>query len=258
MLAEAGLLLAAFVAGCLDAVIGGGGLVQLPALFGVYPTSAPAWLMGTNKIASIFGTSSAAWRYTQQLRLDWRLLLKAAALAFVGAFVGAITVSHVAPGVFKALVPLLLSGVLLYTLLQRGLGREHAPVQPVGIMAVLALGLFAALGFYDGFFGPGAGSLLMLVMVRMYGFDFLHAAASARVVNVATNLAALSWFGAHGQVGWLLGFAMAGMNIGGSLLGTRLALRGGTRWIRVAFIGIVTLLIAKTAWDAAVLLGWRR
>lgn len=255
MPAELWLVLAAFVAGCIDAIIGGGGLVQLPALLTAFPTMPPAWFLGTNKLASIFGTTSAALGYLKRLTLDVRFMMRAGVLAFFGALIGSISVSNLSPAAFKPLVPVLLTAVLIYALTQRSLGQEHAPITRQGRSALVGLGLFIVLGFYDGFFGPGSGSLMMLVMVRYYGYDFLHAAGAARLINITTNLASLLWFGSHGSVDWALGLMMAMANILGALLGTRLAIRGGTRWVRIAFIGIVGALIAKTTFDAVRLWG---
>jgi uncharacterized membrane protein YfcA len=124
------------------------------------------------------------------------------------------------------------------------------PKEFAGSHHVLGAIVIGLIGFYDGFFGPGTGSFLMFVFVRLYGFDFLHAAASARVLNVATNGAALIYFGSHGYVLWQIGLGMAICNMAGALLGTRLALRGGSTFVRKIFIVVVTLLILRTAWVA--------
>lgn len=244
------ILLAAFAAGIIDAMVGGGGLIQLPALFGVYPSAPPAQLLGTSKLAGIFGTASAVLRFARRIAIPWRNLLPLAALIFVGALGGAFTASHTPAHLFRPLVPIMLVAVLTYLLLNKDLGREHKPLGFVGRHHWIGAAVVAAIGFYDGFFGPGTGSFLMFVFVRVYGFDFLNAAASARVLNVAANGSALMLFSAQGSVIWLLGASMAVCNIAGALLGTRLALKGGSAWVRKAFIAIVSLLIARTAWTA--------
>ena len=159
-------------------------------------------------------------------------------------------VSQVPARLFRPLVPCLLIVVLIYTLLSRDLGRVHAPVAPSPARVAGNTALIAGIGFYDGCFGPGTGSLLMLLFARAYGFDFLHAAAAARVVNLGTNLAALAWFGGHGAVLWPLGLAMAAANLAGAQLGTRVALRRGAGFVRGLFLIVVAVLTAKTAWDA--------
>jgi uncharacterized protein len=252
------LVVAAFVAGLIDAIIGGGGLIQLPALMATYPNAAPPWWLGTNKFASIFGTASAAARYSARLALPRAWLIPAASVAFAGAFLGSVLITLTNAAIFKLLAPILLTAVLLYTLLQKKLGFDHTPIERRGRWALLGFIGCGCIGFYDGFFGPGTGSLLMLWMIRYYGYDFLNAASSARVINTFTNAASLLWFGAHGQVGFALGAALAAANVLGALTGTRLAFYGGVRFIRIAFMIIVSDLILKTAWQSAVGLGWVR
>lgn len=241
---------AAFAAGLIDAMVGGGGLIQIPALFAVYPNVPPAALLGTSKFAGLFGTISAVARYAQKVVIPWRALVPLALVALVMSVGGAKLASIVAPDVFRPLVPLMLLAVLIYVLWRKDLGGEHAPRAFAGSHHIVGAALIAAIGLYDGFFGPGAGSLLIFVFVRSYGYDFLHAGAAARVVNVATNAAALSYFASHGLVLWYVGAGMAICNIAGAIVGARLALRGGSSFVRQAFIVIVSLLILRTAWTA--------
>lgn len=240
-------LLAAFGAGLIDAMVGGGGLVQLPALFGFYPQVAPPILLGTSKLAGIFGTASAVWRYARRVSIPWRALLPLAILVLAASAGGALLATRVVPEVFRPLVPIMLVAVLIYTLARKNLGNEHAPLAFAGNHHIVGSIAIVAIGFYDGFFGPGTGSFLMFVFVRCYGYDFLNAAASARVLNVAANGAALFYFASHGYVLWQIGAAMAVCNIAGSIFGTRLALRGGSGLVRKVFIIVVSLLIARTA-----------
>jgi uncharacterized protein len=243
-------LIAAFGAGCIDAMVGGGGLIQLPALFGVYPNASPPVLLGTSKFAGFFGTVSAVLRFTGKVRIPWRDLMPLAACVLITGGLGALTATIVPPDVFRPLVPVLLVAVLIYLLRRKDLGGAHTPRAFGGRHHLLGASLIAAIGFYDGFFGPGTGSFLMFVFVRIYGFDFLHAAASARVLNAATNGAALAYFGLNGHVLWQVGLGMAVCNIAGAMLGTRLALRGGSGFVRKVFVAVVTLLILRTAWVA--------
>jgi len=245
---------AAFVAGGIDAVVGGGGLIQLPALVTALPSALPPTLLGTSKLAGLAGTASAAARYARSVVVPWRTLLPAAGLAALASLGGSIAVTHVSPRLFRPLVPVALLVVLSYALAHKDFGRIHAPRALDRRAALAGTTLVAAIGFYDGFFGPGTGSFLMLLFIRYYGFDFLNAAAAARLVNVATNAISLAWFGSRGYVLWPLGLAMALANVGGAQLGARLALTRGTGFIRGLFVAIVAALIAKTAWDALVLL----
>src|SRR5262245_53496495 len=181
-------------------MVGGGGLIQLPALFGIYPQTAPPFLLGTSKFSGIFGTASAVLRFARKVHIPWRSLLSLAAAVLLTSAAGAFVASRVAPEIFRPLVPLMLVAVLIYLIRRKDLGAEHAPRGFSGKHHLYGAMLIAAIGFYDGFFGPGTGSFLMFVFVRFYGNDFLHAAASARVLNVATNGAALLYFAAHGYV----------------------------------------------------------
>lgn len=245
----AGVIAAAFCAGVVDAIVGGGGLLQLPALFSALPTVAPAVLLGTSKLAGALGTGAAALRYSRHLKLPWRRLLPACGLGLCGGLLGAMLATRAPVNLLRPLVPVLLGIVLLGTLALRRHGERHAP--RTGRRSALALAaLTGAIGLYDGFFGPGTGSFLMFMLVRTQGFDFLNASAAARVLNVSTNLAALGWFASHGDLLPGLGLAMGAANIAGALLGARLALRGGSQLVRRAFVLIVIVLIAKTARDA--------
>jgi uncharacterized membrane protein YfcA len=248
-------LAAAGLAGFIDSMVGGGGLIQVPALLTAFPAAMPAALLGTNKLASILGTAGALARYARDVRVPWKLLLPAAAVALPAAFLGATLVSLVSAAAFRGLVPVILSIVLLYVLRQKNLGDLHAPFAPSAARRRAALGCSAAIGFYDGFFGPGTGSLLMLMFVRLFGFDFLHASAGARLVNVSTNLGALLYFSLQGRVDWTLGLALGACNTAGSLLGAHTAVKYGSHFVRRVFILVVVTLIVKTAWDAWRLLG---
>jgi uncharacterized membrane protein YfcA len=207
-------------------------------------------LLGTNKLGSICGTASAALRYLRMMRLPWRALLPAAAIAFLAALAGARLVSTVSPALFRPLVPVMLSLVLAYVLFYKDLGARHAPIVFSRRRSAFALASIGLVGVYDGFFGPGTGSFLMLLFIRCYGFDFLHASAGARAINVATNAGALLLFGLRGEVHWALGAALGLCNAVGSLLGTQTAIKHGSGFVRVVFIAIVAALIAKTGVDA--------
>jgi len=242
--------LASLFAGFVDAIVGGGGLILVPALFAVFPHTHPATLFGVNKSASVWGTSAATLQYARRVRIPWRPLLPAAAVCFVGAMAGAWTVTVISPDFLRRALPLILGGVLLYTLARKGLGREHAPRFDGRREAMAAATLGLTIGFYDGFFGPGTGSFFVFLFVRWLGYDFLHASASAKLLNVTSNLAALILFIAKGHIWWHFVLPLAAANIVGSLLGTRLALKHGSGFVRNAFILVVTALILKTSYDA--------
>ncbi|MHB1429620.1 MAG: TSUP family transporter [Rhodocyclaceae bacterium] len=244
------LLLAASFAGFVDAVAGGGGLIQVPALFAALPREAPATLFGTNKIASIFGTLSAARRYVRAVEMPWQLVLPAAAAAFVFSFAGAAVVAWLPKDVVRPLVLALLVAVAAYTWTKPDFGvSKRSPRIAAEHALLVALLVGAVMGFYDGFFGPGAGSFMIFAFVRLYGMDFLHASASAKILNAATNAGALFLFAPSGHVLWALGLGMAVCNIAGAQLGSRLAIRHGSEFVRVVFLVMTTLLIVKIGWD---------
>jgi uncharacterized membrane protein YfcA len=243
-------LVAAFGAGFVDAMAGGGGLIQLPALFAAFPQAPHTSLLGTGKLAGFAGTTSSIFRFMRHVRLDWPLVLAAAGGAFVAALAGAWIATKFPPAQFRALVPVLLAVVLLYTLLHRDLGRDHRPRYNGRHGRLLAAASAGLIGLYDGFFGPGTGSFLVFLFVRVFGLDFLHASASAKVVNAAANVAAIMMFGLTGELYWLLGLAMAISNVSGAQVGSHVAIRGGSSLVRKVFLAVVGALIAKTAWDA--------
>ena len=242
--------LAAGLAGFVDAIVGGGGLILLPALFAVHPSALPATLFGTNKAAAIGGTAWACSQYARRVTMNWGTLAPAAVTALLASFAGAWLVTMVpATGLRKAL-PLVLLVVLLYTLWRKDLGRVHAPHLSPRREALRGSAIGAGIGFYDGFFGPGTGSFFVFLLVRGLGYDFLHASAGAKLLNTATNLAAIALFAVKGHVWWHVAAVMAVANVIGSLLGARLALRHGAGFVRGIFIAVVSLLILRTGWDA--------
>jgi uncharacterized membrane protein YfcA len=242
--------LASFAGGLLNAIAGGGGLVSIPALLGIYPQAAVAELFGTNKVAMLSGTLPTAAAFGRRVTLPWPTLRPAIAAALAGGAAGAAVVTVAPGGLLRRLLPLLLAAVLVQTLLQWRLGEVHAPRLSPRRQAAAATGIALGLGLYDGFFGPGTGSFLIFCFVRVLGFDFLNAAASAKILNAATNLGAIGVFAGTGNVWWQLLGPMVVANVAGSLLGTHLALRHGSRFIRVVFVAVVSLLILKTGYDA--------
>lgn len=244
------LIAAALAAGFVDAIVGGGGLILVPALFSVFPQAAPATLFGTNKGAAIWGTAWSTAQYARRVQLPWSTLLPAAAATLLGSLAGAWCVTQIDGSWLRKALPLLLLGLLVYTLMRKDLGREHRPRWQGRREAAVASLIGLAIGFYDGFFGPGTGSFFVFLLVRLLGYDFLNASASAKLLNCAANASALTLFAATGHVWWGWALAMAVANVAGSLLGTRLALRHGAGFVRGMFLVVVGGLILKTGWDA--------
>lgn len=239
---------AAFLAGFVDSIVGGGGLIQIPALFSAFPHTAPATLFGTNKIASIVGTSTAALQYARRIRIPWGLALPGALAALMGAWYGAKAVVYLPGDFLRPLVLILLVLVALYTFFKKDFGATEGRGAGKGdLFRVLSIG--ALIGFYDGFFGPGTGSFLIFLFIRFVGMDFLRASATAKILNVATNFAALSFFATSVELFWKLGLCMAFCNLLGAVLGSRMALKRGTGFVRQVFLLVVSLLIAKMTYD---------
>jgi hypothetical protein len=241
---------ASLLAGFVDSIVGGGGLILVPALFAAFPTTHPATLFGINKGASICGTAVATVQYARRVDMRWTALLPAALAGFAGSFAGAWLVTEISPEFLRKVLPLVLLAVLFYTLAKKELGRHHAPrfSGRAETWAACCIGL--VLGFYDGFFGPGTGSFFVFLFVRWLGYDFLNASASAKLLNTATNFAALLLFAYKGHVWWHFALTMAIANVLGSLLGTHMALKHGAAFVRVVFIFVVSVLIMKTGYDA--------
>ena len=243
------LAIAAMFAGFIDAVVGGGGLIQIPAIFTLLPKEIPATLFGTNKIASVFGTANAAWRYARKVKMPWKTTLPAASAAFACSYLGALSVAWLPVALLRPMILFLLIGAATYTFCRKDFGARHAPQHTGKTELMYALLLGGIIGFYDGFFGPGTGSFLIFLFIRFFGFDFLHASAAAKVVNVATNLAAIAYFVPNGYSIASVAVIMATANVAGSFIGTHLALRHGSEFIRKVFLTVVTLLILKFGWD---------
>ena len=239
----------AFCAGTIDAAVGGGGLIQIPALMGALPQTAPATLFGTNKLASIFGTGSAALSFVRRVKLQWSLLWVIAIFAFVSAYVGAACVSLVPTHILRPMVLVMLVAIAIYTFMKKQFGQLHVDQRITPKLLIFAaIGSFI-IGFYDGIFGPGTGSFFSFFFIRFLQVDFLHASALSKIGNFMTNLAALSFFIPTGHVMFQLGLLMASANIAGSLLGVRLALKYGSGFIRILFLILVSILICRLAYQ---------
>ncbi len=241
--------LAALFAGFVDSIVGGGGLIQLPALFTAFPGTTPATLFGTNKLASIVGTTSAAIQYSRRVAIPWRLAGPGALAALVGSWYGAKAVAYLDPAILRPLILVLLVLVAAYTFLRKELGAVSNEPEHGKRSAMLAVVIGGGIGFYDGFFGPGTGSFLIFLFIRFLGMDFLRASVSAKILNVATNLAAIGFFVGNVELMWKLAAVMAVCNLTGSIIGSRMALKHGTGFVRKMFLGVVLVLIARLTYD---------
>ena len=242
-------VLAAFAAGWVDAVVGGGGLIQLPALL-LIPGIAPVQALATNKLASVFGTVTSATTYYRRVKPDLRTALPMALIALAGSFGGAAVAVILPAEAFKPIIVVALLAVALFTLLRPKLGVGATALRFAGRKHhVMAGAAGLVIGFYDGLIGPGTGTFLVITLVALLGYEFLQASAKAKIVNLATNLGALLLFIPHGAVLWVLGLVLAAANVAGSYLGSRMAASRGSGFIRVVFLIVVLALIVTLSLD---------
>ena len=240
---------AALLAGWVDAISGGGGLVQLPALLLLVPGASPAQVLATNKLSSVFGTTAATITYYRRVKPDLKTALPMAGAALAGSAGGAALASLLPAGVFRPLVLVLLIAVAVYTVRRPGLGDVQALRFQGRRHYAAAIGAAVGIGFYDGIFGPGTGSFLVFALVGLLGYSFLQASAKARIVNLATNIGALAVFIPQGAPMWRAGLAMAVCNVAGGWIGAHTAITRGSRFVRAVFLTVVTLLVLRLALD---------
>jgi uncharacterized protein len=243
------LCLAALAAGFVDAIVGGGGLIQTPATLIALPQYHVATLLGTTKIPSLAGTSSAALQYAKKVKIQWKLLGVLCLTALLAAYAGSKTVSIVSNTFMKPVIFCVLIIVAIYTYTKKDFGTS-ASAGKTRLQEFIYGGLFAlVLGFYDGFIGPGAGSFLVLFFISILGFDFLKASAHAKFVNVATNTGSIIFFAGSGHILYHYAIPMAAFNFLGSLLGARLAILKGNKFIRIFFLLVVAGTIIRFGYD---------
>jgi uncharacterized membrane protein YfcA len=239
----------AFVAGFIDAVVGGGGLIQLPALLIQFPQTNLPTLFGTNKIAALSGTIIAAIQYAKKVKFNLALLLIISLFAYLASGAGAKIVSLLDVQMLKPIILIILIAIAIYTIFKKDLGAIQ--LKQISLKKQMIYGSFIGIivGFYDGFFGPGTGSFLVLGFVLFLGMDFMHASAYAKIVNCITNLSALVVFINQGNYLLNIAVLMGVSNILGSYLGSHMAIKKGNAFIRNIFIFIVMLMIIRYAYD---------
>jgi uncharacterized protein len=240
---------ASFIAGFIDAIVGGGGLVQTPVLFMSFPHLPVASLLGTTKIPSFSGTSVSLYQYSKHVSIQWKLVFWIALAAFLASMLGSRTVTLVSNDAFKPIILVALIGVAIYTYSKKNFGQHEK--KDLSFYQALARGVISGLliGFYDGFIGPGTGSFLVLLFIGLLGHDFMHASAHAKTVNLATNSASIIYFASTGNIIYELAIPMAACNMLGGWVGTRFALLKGNAFIRIFFLLIVTGTILRFGYD---------
>lgn len=239
--------LAGLSAGFVDAVVGGGGLIQLPALLIGLPGAAPVNILATNKLSSICGTTASSATYYRRIRPDPRTFGPLMACAFVGSVGGAFIASHISASAFDPIVLVVLVVVGAYVLLRPALG-ERTMLRYTGRRHTLAAcGTGLLIGAYDGALGPGTGSFFVITLVGLLGYGFLEASAKARLANWATNLAALCVFVPQGAVLWKVGVVMGACNLVGGYLGARTTVARGGAFVRIFLVVVVAAFVVRIA-----------
>jgi uncharacterized protein len=243
------LCIAAFAAGFIDSIVGGGGLVQTPVVLVTLPQYPLATILGTTKIPSLFGAAIAAVQYSLRVALNWRLLAIMCSVAISASYAGSSTVALISNSFMKPVIFCVLIAVAVYTYTKKDFGlavrRSHTKRNETLYAVLFAL----LIGFYDGFIGPGAGSFMVLFFISVLGFDFLKASAHSKLLNVSTNLGSILYFSGSGHILYQYAIPMAVCNFGGSLLGARLAILKGNKFIRIFFLIVVTGTIIRFGYD---------
>lgn len=244
------LCLFAFTAGFVDAVSGGGGMIQLPALFILQPQLTLVQTLATNKMCSFSGTSVAASRYIKQVDIDWKYLAPAMMSSLIASFGGALLVSFIHKEQFMPFIICALVIVLAYTIFKKQLGMQQV-VKSLSRTRYLvyAIATGGILGLYEGLIGPGTGSFLVFAFILLFGYDFLHASANAKIINVVANIGALLFFIIKGFVMWHIAIPVALCNMAGNYTGAHVAIKKGSGFIRIFFIVISIALIVKLSLD---------
>lgn len=243
------LCIVAFTAGFVDAIVGGGGLIQTPAGLVLLPQHPVATVIGTLKIPAFSGTSIAAYQYSRQVQLNKKLLPVMMVVAGLASFAGSYLLTRVSNSFMKPLLLGVLVAVAIYTFSNKKFGIHTVKTHSSRRQWLYTLLISLVLGFYDGFIGPGAGSFLILAFISMLGFDFLRASAYAKFVNAATNLGSIVLFAITGKIIYAIAFPMAVCNAAGGWMGARLALLKGNRFIRIFFLAVVCVTIIRFAYD---------
>ncbi|ASY17956.1 TauE superfamily protein [Candidatus Planktophila versatilis] len=243
------ILCAGFSAGFIDAIAGGGGLIQLPAMLISFPQKEVIEVVGTSKAGAIWGTSAAALNYRRNIKTDPKLLIAMVLPAFIGSGLGSLLATQISTTQLKAGIVVMLVAVFIYTLIHPDLGKieifKHSHLRRMQI----AISAGFIIGFYDGLIGPGTGTLLMIVLVAGFGFAFVGASAIAKVVNVATNLASILVIGFNASIMWKVGIALGIVNLAGGFLGSHVAINKGSEFVRKFYLVVTFVLIVRVLFD---------
>lgn len=239
----------AFLSGFIDSIVGGGGLVQVPAFFVLYPQLSVPNIISTNRLASAAGTAVAAWNYSRVVKIPWKTVLFAGVSASICSYLGASVQSMLPSAVLKPVILLLIVAIAVHSYRKKELGQHESFRVSEKRLPYWAAGIGAVLGFYNGFVGPGTGSLLVFAFVSVIGYSFLHASAISKVVNVIADVASLVFFLLHKYVLFHLALPMLVCNVAGSYFGSRMAVLRGNAFIRKVFLVVVAGIVLRFGWD---------
>lgn len=239
----------AFLAGFVDAIVGGGGLIQTPTAILMLPQFPVSTVIGSLKIPSFSGTAFAARQYIKRQQVNWQLLSLMMLIALVASFCGSQLLTVVSNRFMKPLLLIVLVFVAIYTYSKKNFGAQTVKQYSSKRLQLYGLGISLVIGFYDGFIGPGAGSFLVLAFVSMMGYDFLLASTNAKMVNLATNAGSIILFLIKGKIIWAIAIPMAISNAIGGIIGAKFAISKGNQFIRIFFLLVVVGTLIRFAWD---------
>ena len=240
---------AMFASGFIDAIAGGGGLIQTPAMLLSFPDRNPVEVVATSKTAAFFGTTTAAIQYRKFIKTDPKLLIAMVIPAFIGSGIGAHLASRISAGSYKSSIFFVMIAIFFYTLVKPELGKEHVEKHSPQKLMVIGSSAAFIIGFYDGLIGPGTGTILMIALVALMGFAFVGASAIAKVVNATTNLASIIVVGLTIGVMWKLGLVLAVANLAGGYMGSHMAIKKGSSFIRIFYLIVTGLLILRLGYS---------
>lgn len=243
------LCFAAFVAGFVDAIVGGGGLIQTPAALVLLRSYPVVTAISCTKIPSFSGTLFAAIQFLKKVKVNYTLTVVMCVIAFFSSFAGSELLTVVSNEFIKPVLLVILVAVAIYTYTKKDFGQHEAKDHPPKKELWLAIAISLLIGFYDGFIGPGAGSFLIMAFISLLGYDFLHASAQAKLVNLATNLGSIVLFTIKGKIIWGVALPMAACNAVGGMLGARMAITKGNKFIRIFFLVVIVATLARFAWE---------
>jgi uncharacterized membrane protein YfcA len=236
-------------AGFIDAVVGGGGLVQVPLLFVLFPELSHVQVIATNRFASVAGTTVAAIQYIRHVGIDTTLVVTAGVSAALSSFLGTFAMNLVSTQVFKPLLLFIIVVLAIYTFIKKDLGIEHTPKYEGQRLLLMGVFIGAALGFYNGFIGPGTGTLLVFAFVSILQVGFLQGSASAKIINAMADVASLVGFFISGSIVYKIALPMMASNMVGGYVGSRAAIFKGNKFVRYIFLLVLMILIARMTWD---------